>query len=308
MKNTLYFIILIQLLSCKTDVDLKKNEDSTTYEKSTEIKELNNNIKYVIAKSGLNFRKKPKGKIIGKFEFGEKVEVVKKTNIFESITDENKQIKGEWLGVLTKNQSNVKYVFGGFLANRKEFEIIGKDFLNLISSDYEVEYKTEGDLNGDKINDIAIVVKRKVNFNGNRDVIILLKDNNNIYRLDKISKTVFPSKYYSDSSESYENSYDIEDITIANNELIIELYGVGVVGNNVSKFKYFGKKLLLTNIEVSANGAGEHYKSNYNVINGEIITEITNLLNENISTETTTKQIEKKEYKFEDSNPRNINY
>lgn len=206
-----------------------------------------------------------------------------------------------------KKKSNVKYVFGGFLANRKELEIIGKNFLNLIPADYEIEYKAEGDLNGDKINDIALVVKRKVNFNGNRDVIILLKKNN-IYRLDKISKTVFPSKFYSDYSKSYENEHFAENIDIINNELIIELDGQGVTPNNISKFKYFDGKLLLTNIKVYGHGAGEIYKSNYDVINGKIITEISNLLKEDVSTEITTKYVNKKKYEFENANPRDIDF
>ena len=261
----------------------------------------------MIAKSGLNYRKKPKGKIIGKFEFGEQVEIKKRTDIFQNISDKGKQIKGEWLGVVTKNQPDIKYVFDGFLANKKELEKIGSNFMNLIPSGYEVEYKTEGDLNGDKIDDIATVVKRKVNFKGNRDIIILLKDNN-IYKVDKISKTAFPPKYYSESSETYENSHDIENITITNNELIIDLNGVGVIGNNVSKFKYFGKKLLLTNIKVYGNGAGESYESNYDVVNGKIITNTTNLLRENITIETKTKYVDKKEYEFENSNPISITF
>jgi len=305
MKKLLYYIILIQLLSCKTDSNSIQNANSTTYENSTEISELNNNVKYVIAKSGLNYRKKPKGEIIGKFEFGEEVEIVKNTNIFENIIDENKKIKGEWLGVVTKNQSDIKYVFDGFLANKEEFEIIGNNFLNLIPLGYEVEYKTVGDLNGDKINDIAAVVKRKVNFTGDREIFILLRDKN-IYRVDKISKTAFPNKFYSKDSDI--EMYDIENITIINNELIIELYGIGPVGTNVSKFKYFRKKLLLINVEVYANGAGGNYKSNYDVLNGKIIIETTNLMKENMPTETTTKYVGKKEYEFENSNPRNIDY
>jgi len=305
MKETFYFIILVLLFSCKTDLTPKKNIDSTTLKKTNKISEVNNNIKYVIAKSGLNYRKKPKGQIIGKFEFGEQLEIIEKTNIFQNILDEGKQIKGEWLGVVTKNQPDIKYVFDGFLANKKELEKIGSNFLNLIPSGYEIEYETIGDLNGDKQNDIAVVVKRKTHFKGNRKVIIFLKDKN-IFKLNTISKTAFPSKFYSEDNGTYETMYEIEDITIANNELIIELYGVGPVGNNVSKFKYFGEKLLLTNIEVYANGAGGNYKSNYDVLNGKVIIETTNLMKESMPTETTIKYVDKKQYEFENSNPRNI--
>jgi len=307
MKKNFYFIILLQLFSCKTDSNSEKKVEVITYEQAKEINELDNKTKYVIAKSGLNYRIKPKGKIIGKLEFGKEVGIVENTNVFEKIIDEGKEIEGEWVGIVTKNKLDVTYVFDGFLATKKEFKLIDDDFTNFVPSGYEVEYKTEGDLNGDKIKDVAIVVKRKVNFKGSREVIILLKDEN-IFKIDKISKTAFPSKYYSDTSESYESSYDIETITISNNELIIELYGVGVVGSNVSKFKYFGKKLLLTEIENYANGAGGNYKANYDVVNGKIITEVTNLMREDTPTETTIKHVEKREFAFENSNPRNVSF
>ncbi len=307
MKKTLYFIILTLLFGCKTESTPKDNVDLKTSEKSKETSKVNNDIKYVIAKSGLNYRKKPKGKIIGKFEFGEQVEIKKRTQIFQNISDEGKQIKGEWLGVITKNQPDIKYVFDGFLANKKELEKIGSNFMNFIPKDYEIEYKAEGDLNSDQINDIALVVKRKVNFTGKRDVIILLKQHN-IYRLDKISKTVFPSKVYSDYSKSYENYYYAENFHISNNELIIELYGQGALPDNISKFKYFDEKLLLTHIKVYAHGAGETYESKYDVISGKVITEITNLLKEDITSKVTTKYVDKKEYEFENSNPRDINF
>lgn len=69
---------------------------------------------YVSAKSGLNFRASPKGKVLGKFPLNAKLKVIEYTNIFEEITDEGKRLKGEWVGV-EKEQDTV-YVFNEFLS------------------------------------------------------------------------------------------------------------------------------------------------------------------------------------------------
>lgn len=309
MKKTFHpiiSVILILLFGCKTDSISKKN-DVKAFERPKAINEVDTDIKYVIAKSGLNYRNKPKGKIIGKFKFGEQVEIKERTAIYQNIVDEGREIKGQWLGVVAKNRPDIKYVFDGFLASKKELEKIGGNFTNFIPSGYKMVYKTEGDLDGDKIDDIVLVVERKENFKGDRNVIVLLKKNK-IYELDKISKTVFPPKYYSDYSNSYEKTYYLENINIANCELIIDLIGQGPLPNNTSKFKYFNEELLLISIEVYAIGAGETFESIYDVINGKIITETTNLLREDISSESTTKYVDKKKYSFENSNPRNIDF
>ena len=57
-----------------------------------------------------------------------------------------------------------------------------------------------------------------------------------------------------------------------------------------------------------ANGAGGNYKANYDVVNGKIITEVTNLMREDTPTETTIKHVEKREFAFENSNPRNVSF
>lgn len=74
-------------------------------------------IKYINALSGLNYRKQPNEQILGKFEYNEKVEIVKHTQIFIEINDDDHLIKGEWVGVL--NKKDTVYVFDGFLSTNK---------------------------------------------------------------------------------------------------------------------------------------------------------------------------------------------
>lgn len=126
MKKIIFFLLIIQFFNCKTENNNYKIID-VSEERTQKLKENNVEEKWVLAKSGLNYRKTPKGEILGKFEFGEKLEVIKQSNIFESIKDGKKLIYNEWLGVKRKGELDIKYVFGGFLANEKQFEKIKKN-------------------------------------------------------------------------------------------------------------------------------------------------------------------------------------
>ena len=182
-------------------------------------------------------------------------------------------------------------------------EIKENDFSNLVSSDYEIEYDAKGDLNGDNINDIALVIKRKKDFKGDRKVLIFIREKNN-YRLDKTSETVFPNKFISEDLDI--KKYYQEEITISNKELNIKLFGTGPVSNNFSKFKYFNEKLILINIETYCMGAGSHSSSIYDLLESKLTEETTNTLEENMPKETQIFNLSKKEYIFESCNPEDI--
>jgi len=111
-KTFLLISILISIVNCKD----KKN-DTPKGNVKTELTKPTQEIKYVIAKSGLIYRDNPKGKKLGKFEFGEKIIITERTNIFQKIKDINKTIEGEWLR--TKIGGKSVYVFDGFLSNTK---------------------------------------------------------------------------------------------------------------------------------------------------------------------------------------------
>lgn len=69
---------------------------------------------FVIAKSGLNYRESPKGKVIGMFYLNTNLKVIKKTSLFEQIIDGDSTINGEWVGV-EKGKDTV-YVFNAYLS------------------------------------------------------------------------------------------------------------------------------------------------------------------------------------------------
>ena len=116
MKKVFYILLATLLLNCKTNTkeNTTFNEDAIQVNKQAEpiTKE-----KFVIAKSGLNYRKEPKGEVIGKFEYATKINIVKHSLVFETINDNNNIKKGEWLGVLVNNDT--VYTFGAYLSNQK---------------------------------------------------------------------------------------------------------------------------------------------------------------------------------------------
>lgn len=117
---------------------------------------------FVIAKSGLNYRDKPNGKILGKLSYGEKVFVIEKTGIIEEIKDNGELITGEWVGI--KNKFKKKhYVFSAYLIGKideievgveEKYEkskqlsfqqITEKEYLSVSSEAYLNEAKLEED-------------------------------------------------------------------------------------------------------------------------------------------------------------------
>lgn len=91
-------------------VEKKKNAQPTHYEH-----------KYVIARSGLNYRDSPDGKVLGKFPLNTSLKLVEYTKITDTINDAGKLIIDKWVGVqnwmLSDKEMDTVYVFNGFLSN-----------------------------------------------------------------------------------------------------------------------------------------------------------------------------------------------
>lgn len=108
-----FLIILVSMFSCKQLSATIIFQDSIITVKT---KNAQNSFeyKYVAAKSGLNFRDSPKGKILGKFPLNTRVKVIVHTNIFDKINDGGKTLNGEWVGV--QKEEDTVYVFNAFLS------------------------------------------------------------------------------------------------------------------------------------------------------------------------------------------------
>ena len=116
MKNfSIILLSLILLISCKKNTSVEadvlrviEGNETLKQEKTIAI------IKSVAAKSGLNYRESPKGKVISKFKYKTEVTIVEKTGVTEEIKDGNDLITGEWVGI--QHNDKVVYVFDGFLS------------------------------------------------------------------------------------------------------------------------------------------------------------------------------------------------
>jgi len=164
---------------------------------------------------------------------------------------------------------------------------------------FEIQYQAEGDLNGDKLDDIVIVRKDKKNKTAPRSMLVLFQNPDKTYRLDKISHLAMPAEY-NDSDFKF---YDTEDVSIDKGVLTIQLYGIGPSGNLFSDFKYFGNDLLLTHIETYNMGAGSHQSLDYDVMKGELFQELINTMEEEMPSAEKTFHLKQQKIKFEDASP-----
>ncbi|MEM8901111.1 MAG: SH3 domain-containing protein [Bacteroidota bacterium] len=99
-------------------------------------------IQYVMAESGLNMRNSAgtSGEKIGKLALGTEVEVVAYTGTSFTISDNGKEIKGEWVEVKARN---------GALANKSGFVFNG--FLGEISPPVPMEILVTGTFHGEDV-------------------------------------------------------------------------------------------------------------------------------------------------------------
>jgi len=167
---------------------------------------------------------------------------------------------------------------------------------------FEIQYKTEGDLNGDRLDDIVIVRKDKKNKTAPRSMLVLLQNPDKTYRLDKVSHLVMPTEY----NESDFKIYETEDISIDKGILSIQLYGIGPSGNLFSDFKYFDDDLLLTHIETYNMGAGSHQSLDFDVLKGELTQEIINTMEEEMPSTEKTFHLKKQKLNFETTSPKAV--
>ncbi|MDC8101352.1 hypothetical protein [Chryseobacterium rhizosphaerae] len=184
----------------------------------------------------------------------------------------------------------------------QEFSKTRKQPSDFVSNTYEIQYEAKGDLNLDGLADIALVLRNKVDTLDRRKILILLKNPDKSYRLDKTSDTVFPEEY----NEVGYRMHDTEDISIDKGTLHINLYDIGPNGNLFSQFKYFNGDLVLTYIETYNMGAGSHSGLYYEPIKGKVIEETVNTMEEDMPSESKTFQVSKKRFLFENISPKDI--
>ena len=262
MKNHLQLILLSILLlafSCKEktnetekQVEQKKSielpKDSIVKKKKKELPK-HYDYKYVIARSGLNYKDLPNGNVLGKFPLNTHLKIIEYTNISDKVKDGENIIEGEWVGV-EKFIDNVTidtvYVFNGFLSysyvqsDIKLFYVspfykeddgkIRTAFLNLSETYFEDAYDENGDRNKSSILTESDLTKDTIRLNQNQRkkllnrlkisesdkvFIYLLKNdsvlNFNIKDLPAIAcVNIYGSDDYDNLEDAYEFGFDLD--------------------------------------------------------------------------------------------------
>ena len=255
--------ITLLLLSCKesstsqkTDVTEKQLEvksslepsiDSISNKKKAEISE-RLDYKYVIARSGLNYRDSPQGKILGKFPLNTRLTIIEYSKITDQIREGEKIIKGEWVGV--QKEKDTVYIFDGLLSYYQvqsdiklysisafsentyqgKVERTSTAFLNLSETYFENTYNENGDKTETSILSQTDLTQDTIRLNQNQrkklihqlkisesdKVFVYLMKKDSVLSLDIqdlpaiACMNIYGSDNYSNLEDAYEFGFDFD--------------------------------------------------------------------------------------------------
>jgi len=184
-----------------------------------------------------------------------------------------------------------------------KFPSTGAGAQHFVPTNYKIDLETEGDLNHDNLKDKVIVLINKTDTTDKRVTLILLKQQDNTFKLDQKSFASVEPKYTADGYQIYET----EDVDIDSlGTLTFQMYGVGPSGNLFSSYKYIDNKLMLININSYSMGAGGHTELDLDILKGIYKETNTNTMKEDMPSETKTKKYKIGTVLFENSNPKDI--
>lgn len=179
-----------------------------------------------------------------------------------------------------------------FLPNK-----IGKKAEDFIPNvNFKIQYKAEGDLNKDRLSDMVLVIKPTEEISvKKRYTLVLLKDKNNIYHLDKSSENIFEPEYNEYGYKWYSEEY----IEINKGVLQLSFYDLGPSGTLIAKFQYKNKELVLNYLETFNAGAGGQTTAYYDFVKNKTEIHQTNTMEEEMPTTIEKKSLKKRLYLFE---------
>ncbi|MBC6110223.1 hypothetical protein ACFOG5_15755 [Pedobacter fastidiosus] len=178
------------------------------------------------------------------------------------------------------------------------FPLSGKNAKSFVPKNYAIDLEAEGDLNHDGRKDKVLVLIKKTDTIDKRASLILLRQIDNSYVLDKKSFSAVEPKYRSDVYQIY----DTENVGIDKfGVLTFQMYGTGPSGNLFSSYKYINNELVLVNINSFSMGAGGQTELDLDVLKGIYKETNTNTMKEDMPSETITKKYKIDKVLFENS-------
>ncbi|WP_421497956.1 hypothetical protein [Flavobacterium columnare] len=176
---------------------------------------------------------------------------------------------------------------------------IQNDIQEYIPEGFEIQYECDGDLNQDGLKDYAYVLRNIEEDTWARKTLVFLGDKEKGRQLFQQSEQVFPVEY---SDEGYK-IYDSETISIEENQLMMELSGLGPSGTTTIIFQFENGGLFLKSLESFHAGAGGQTIASYEVMTGKIEMTQVNTMKEDMPSETEVKNFAPLKLAFEKVNP-----
>lgn len=174
----------------------------------------------------------------------------------------------------------------------------GSSTKNGTSVNYKIIQETLGDLNKDGIIDKVVALENKNDKSAPTKIVVLLQQQDSTFKEDTESFTIIPSGF-----DDVDTAPQIADISIKENELVIDTSGSGATGNTQSKFRYIDNKLRLTELNTFSAGAGGHSSLAIDLLRSKVELTETNTLDETMPSETTTTLVNFPEILFANADP-----
>lgn len=135
------------------------------------------------------------------------------------------------------------------------------------TSKYEVVRELTMDLNKDGLEDIVLLLFHKNDSDASRPVLVLLKQQDNSYRLDAMSRVAMLSKYADDNK-----SFDF-DVLQNEESKKLQIYAKVYGGYYSAEYEYIDNQLIATTIDLSMSAAGFFHGITYTPLTGDVSTQ-----------------------------------
>lgn len=137
---------------------------------------------------------------------------------------------------------------------------------------FKIQYQTKGDLNGDGLEDVVLVLTNISDKDDVRPMLILKQNQDKSYTLDKVSKRAMPDEFLGNG----DNHYYSENITIENTHIKVSLGTLNFSGSINYTYVPTEEGLVLMEASQYDRGAGAISYFTIYFLTGEIEYVLTN--------------------------------